>query len=63
MPTLPTSQLSKIRPHLPRLRFGTMSLSGMNGPIDSDEERFKVFDRAYQLGQTFRDTANAYVSQ
>ncbi|MCJ1453361.1 hypothetical protein MMC28_003708 [Mycoblastus sanguinarius] len=39
-----------------------MSLSGMNGPIDSDEERFKVFDRAYQLGQTFRDTANAYVS-
>lgn len=37
-----------------------MGLSSFYGTTDSDEERFKVFDRAYELGETNWDSADAY---
>lgn len=32
------------------------------GAADSDEERFKLLDRLYELGERNIDTANVYVS-
>ena len=37
-----------------------MGLSVAYGATASDEERFQVLDRAYELGQTFWDTADIY---
>jgi len=37
-----------------------MGLSSFYGAIGSNEERFKVLDRAYELGETFWDSAAAY---
>ncbi|KAA8571405.1 hypothetical protein EYC84_001408 [Monilinia fructicola] len=37
-----------------------MGLSAFYGSTQSDEERFKVLDRAYQLGQTNWDSADIY---
>ncbi len=34
-----------------------MGLAGVYGAPPSDEERFKVLDRAVELGETFWDTA------
>jgi len=40
--------------------FGAMGISAFYGQPEPDEERFKVLDRAYELGCTFWDTANIY---
>ncbi|KAK2459928.1 hypothetical protein APHAL10511_008057 [Amanita phalloides] len=40
--------------------FGTMGLSSFYGSIESDEQRFKVLDTAYEEGCTFWDTADIY---
>ncbi|KAG1832827.1 Aldo keto reductase [Suillus variegatus] len=40
--------------------FGAMGIAAFYGQTDSDEERFKVLDKAYELGCTFWDTANIY---
>ncbi|KAJ6629801.1 Aldo/keto reductase [Mycena sp. CBHHK59/15] len=40
--------------------FGAMGISGFYGEIDTDEERYKVFDAAFQAGCTFWDTADVY---
>ncbi|KAG0708020.1 Aldo keto reductase [Suillus ampliporus] len=40
--------------------FGAMGISAYYGQTESDEERFKVLDKAYELGCTFWDTANVY---
>lgn len=37
-----------------------MGLSAFYGALESDEERFKVLDRAYELGQNFWDSADVY---
>ena len=37
-----------------------MGLSGFYGEIESDEDRFKVLDKAYEMGETFWDTADVY---
>ena len=37
-----------------------MGLSGFYGEIESDEGRFKVLDKAYEMGETFWDTADVY---
>ena len=63
MSTLPTKQLGKNGPQVPQLGFGAMGLSAFNGPIDSDEQRLKLLDRAFDLGETFWDSADAYVSE
>ncbi|KAI0181564.1 Aldo/keto reductase-like protein [Hypoxylon sp. FL1284] len=55
-----TSQLGKDGPTVPKLGLGLMGLSaGVTGSMP-DEDRFKVLDRAWELGEVFWDTAHAY---
>jgi aryl-alcohol dehydrogenase-like predicted oxidoreductase len=37
---------------------GAMGLSSGYGTVDNNEERFKVLDKAVQLGSTFWDTSD-----
>ena len=62
MAALPTRQLGKNGPIVPALGFGLMGLSAYAGETLPDGERFKVLDRAYELGETFWDSAEVYVS-
>jgi aryl-alcohol dehydrogenase-like predicted oxidoreductase len=57
---LETSPLGRGGPSVVRLGFGAMGLSTSYGFGGTDEDRFKVLDRAYELGQTFWDTADVY---
>ncbi|PVH71527.1 Aldo/keto reductase [Cadophora sp. DSE1049] len=59
-PKLLTRKLGKDGPEVPALGFGLMGLSAFYGTPDSDEERFKVLDRAFELGETFWDSADVY---
>ncbi|KAI9831474.1 MAG: hypothetical protein M1819_005073 [Sarea resinae] len=59
-PQLATRQLGKDGPKVTAIGFGAMGLSAFYGKTASDEERLKVFDRAYELGQTFWDSADIY---
>lgn len=59
-PQLPKRQLGRDGPMVTALGFGAMGLSAFYGKVDSDEERFKVLDRAYELGETFWDSADMY---
>ncbi|KAK0447374.1 NADP-dependent oxidoreductase domain-containing protein [Desarmillaria tabescens] len=45
---------------VPAIGFGAMGLSVGYGTVEPDEERFKVFDAAFEAGCTFWDTADAY---
>ncbi|KAM0127279.1 hypothetical protein ACHAP3_008847 [Botrytis cinerea] len=60
-PQLPTRKLGKNGPDVVALGFGTMGLSAFYGTAEPDEERFKVLDRAYGLGQTNWDSADMYM--
>jgi aryl-alcohol dehydrogenase-like predicted oxidoreductase len=60
MVSIPTRQLGKNGPRVSAIGFGAMGLSAFYGTPASDEERFKVFDRAIELGCTFIDTSDAY---
>ncbi|KAI1411189.1 Aldo/keto reductase-like protein [Hypoxylon sp. FL1857] len=57
---LPTTQLGKSGPQVPKLGFGLMGLSVGYGTVAPDEERLKVLDRAWELGEIFWDTAVSY---
>ncbi|KAI8670141.1 hypothetical protein LRP88_01419 [Fusarium phalaenopsidis] len=57
---LPLRQLGKNGPKIPAVGFGLMGLSIAYGTTESDEERLKVLDRAWELGCTNWDTADAY---
>ncbi|KAG8410808.1 hypothetical protein J3458_016896 [Metarhizium acridum] len=57
---LETRPLGRGGPLVSTIGFGAMGLSSMYGQGGSDEERFKVLDRAHQLGNTFWDTADVY---
>jgi hypothetical protein len=59
-PQLPTRKLGKYGPQVPALGFGVMGLSAFYGKADPDEVRFPVLDRAYELGETFWDSADVY---
>ncbi len=59
-PKLPIRQLGKDGPHVTALGFGAMGLSAFYGKPESDEERFKVLDRVYELGETNWDSADMY---
>ncbi|KAF9461951.1 NADP-dependent oxidoreductase domain-containing protein [Collybia nuda] len=45
---------------VPSIGFGVMGISVAYGKVDTDEERLKVLDAAYEAGCTFWDTANVY---
>ncbi|CAF1201909.1 unnamed protein product [Rotaria sp. Silwood1] len=60
MASMPTRQLGKNGPYVSAIGFGAMGLSAFYGSIDSDEERFKVFDRVIELGSTYIDSADVY---
>lgn len=45
-------RLGKSGPEVPALGFGSMGLSAFYGKPQPDEERFKILDRAYELGET-----------
>ncbi|KAI8666081.1 Aldo-ket-red domain-containing protein [Fusarium keratoplasticum] len=57
---LPLRQLGKNGPKIPAVGFGLMGISIAYGATESDEERLKVLDRAWELGCTNWDTADAY---
>ncbi|RWA08951.1 hypothetical protein EKO27_g6145 [Xylaria grammica] len=57
----PLRQLGKNGPMVPALGFGLMGLShNIYGEFPSDEERFAILDRAYDLGARFWDSADLY---
>lgn len=59
-PQLPTRKLGKTGPQVPALGFGVMGLSAFYGQPESDESRFLILDRAYELGEAFWDSADIY---
>jgi aryl-alcohol dehydrogenase-like predicted oxidoreductase len=59
-PKLPTRKLGKNGPEVVALGFGLMGLSAFYGQPQADEERFKVLDRALELGETNWDSADMY---
>ncbi|KAF6223944.1 hypothetical protein HO133_010518 [Letharia lupina] len=60
-PSLPTRQLGKNGPQVTALGFGAMGLSAFYGKPESDEDRFKILDKAYDMGETFWDSADVYM--
>ncbi|KAL2818078.1 NADP-dependent oxidoreductase domain-containing protein [Aspergillus granulosus] len=60
MAPLPTRRLGNNGPQVPRLGFGTMGLSAFYGPTKPDSERLALLDKAYELGETFWDSAQLY---
>lgn len=56
----PTRALGRNGPQVTALGFGAMGLSIAYGAPESDEERFKILDRAHELGQRFWDSADVY---
>ncbi|KAF2662343.1 putative aldo-keto reductase [Lophiostoma macrostomum CBS 122681] len=58
--SLPTAPLGKNGPQVTRVGFGAMGLSAYYGDVKPDNERFAVLDKAYELGDLFWDTADAY---
>ncbi|KAI1420263.1 NADP-dependent oxidoreductase domain-containing protein [Xylaria sp. FL1777] len=55
-----TRQLGKEGPKIPATGFGLMGFSVGYGAAEDDEERFKLLDRAWELGCTNWDTADVY---
>jgi aryl-alcohol dehydrogenase-like predicted oxidoreductase len=60
MASMPTRQLGKNGPYVSAIGFGAMGLSAFYGTPGPDEERFKVLDRAIELGSTYIDSADVY---
>ncbi|KAI9369391.1 NADP-dependent oxidoreductase domain-containing protein [Aspergillus egyptiacus] len=60
MAPLPTRPLGKDGPQVTRLGFGTMGLSSFYGPLKPDSERMALLDKAYEIGETFWDSAMLY---
>lgn len=57
---LPTRKLGKNGPQVTAMGFGLMGLSAFYGAPESDEARFKVLDRAHELGELFWDSSDMY---
>jgi len=59
MPTksVPLRKLGKDGPSIPAMGFGLMTIAGAHGDRPSNEEQFRILDRALELGNTFWDTA------
>ncbi|TLD32969.1 hypothetical protein PspLS_00028 [Pyricularia sp. CBS 133598] len=57
---IPTRRMGKDGPEVACIGFGLMGLSTAYGAVGTDEERFKVLDRAWEIGATNWDTADMY---
>ncbi|KAI1611279.1 NADP-dependent oxidoreductase domain-containing protein [Exophiala viscosa] len=57
---IPLRQLGKDGPTVPAMGFGLAGMSFGYGMPPSDEERFRLLDRALEMGNTFWDTADIY---
>ncbi|KAI3316624.1 Aldo/keto reductase [Xylariaceae sp. AK1471] len=55
-----TRQLGRDGPKIPAVGFGLMGFSLGYGAAESNQDRFKLLDRAWELGCTNWDTADAY---
>ncbi|KAF2973158.1 hypothetical protein GQX73_g453 [Xylaria multiplex] len=53
-------RIGKNGPEVPALGLGLMGMSTLYGAPPSDEERFKVLDRAVEIGATFWDSSDMY---
>ncbi|KAM0244417.1 hypothetical protein ACHAP5_006219 [Fusarium lateritium] len=60
MSPLPTRPLGHNGPQVPRLGLGLMGISAFYGPVKPEAERMALLDKAYELGETFWDTADMY---
>jgi aryl-alcohol dehydrogenase-like predicted oxidoreductase len=58
--SLQTRQLGRNGPQVTALGFGTMGLSSFYGKTEPDEARFKILDKAYEMGERFWDSADLY---
>ncbi|KAL2022151.1 hypothetical protein VTK56DRAFT_5980 [Thermocarpiscus australiensis] len=58
--SLPTRRLGRDGPEISAIGLGLMGLSIAYGPAPTDEERFAVLDRAWELGCTNWDTSDMY---
>ncbi|UJR34603.1 hypothetical protein I4U23_027379 [Adineta vaga] len=58
--TMPERQLGKNGPKISAIGFGLMGLVSSPGISTSDDERFKILDRAIELGCTYFDSADIY---
>ncbi|KAF2714101.1 Aldo/keto reductase [Pleomassaria siparia CBS 279.74] len=59
--SVPLVELGRGGPKVPHLGYGLMGLGYETyGSVPSDEERFKILDRAHELGATFWDSADLY---
>jgi aryl-alcohol dehydrogenase-like predicted oxidoreductase len=50
-------RLGKNGPLVPAIGFGLLPLSIAYGNLPDDEERFKILDKALEIGSTFWDSA------
>ncbi|EON95744.1 putative aldo-keto reductase yakc protein [Phaeoacremonium minimum UCRPA7] len=57
---LPTRKLGKDGPLINKMGFGLMGIGAAYGSVGTDEERLALLDRAWELGNTTWDTADAY---
>ncbi|KAI1103141.1 putative aldo/keto reductase [Jackrogersella minutella] len=57
---VPLRKLGKNGPMVPAMGLGLMGMSMLYGVPPSDEERFKVLDRALELGATSWDSSDMY---
>ncbi|KAI2464081.1 Aldo/keto reductase [Annulohypoxylon bovei var. microspora] len=60
MSHVPSRQLGKDGPLVPRIGFGTMGLAMSYGKPLPDEQRFELLDHAHKIGDTFWDTSDFY---
>ncbi|KAI1643940.1 Aldo/keto reductase [Daldinia loculata] len=60
MSPIPSRQLGKDGPLVPRIGFGAMGLSMSYGKPMPDEQRLELLDHAHSIGETFWDTSDFY---